>query len=223
MLTLWTHHPGMRKMRCLATMECKRESTEMIELFFKLFHEALANFVGDENYKFNPSMICMDEAGVNLQALRRIFGDEFMHQVVSCQWHFKQCAKRQLNKIDPNDRATFWHLVCKICTAQMYAEYKKYSDGLEHICRKNKCICWYNWWKVCRYHLVPALRGFGWKGSNWVEIRHSTMKKRSNKVWLLVAAFEDIADFIIQENNYISFISNTGKTVGRGLHSLPKE
>ena len=35
-------------------------------------------------------------------------------------------------------------------------------------------------------------------------------------MWLSVAAFEDLADFIIQENNYISFISNTGKTVGKG-------
>ena len=77
-LTLWTHHPGMRRMQHLATMECKKESTEMIEIFFRLFNEALANFVGDPNYKFNPSMICMDEAGANLQGLRRVFGDAFM-------------------------------------------------------------------------------------------------------------------------------------------------
>ena len=94
------------------------------------------------------------------------------------------------------------------------------SDALEHICKKNNCICWYNWWKVHRYHLVPALRGFGWTGSNWAEIGHSTMK-RSHKVWLLVAAFEDIADFIIQENNYIS-MSNTGKTVGKGPTQFAK-
>ena len=66
-LTLWTHHPGMRRMQRLAMMECKKESMEMIEIFFQLFNKALANFVGDPNYKFNPSMICMDEAGANLQ------------------------------------------------------------------------------------------------------------------------------------------------------------
>ena len=210
-------------MQCLATMECKKASTEMIEIFFQLFNKALANFVSDPNYKFNPSMICMDEAGANLQGLRRVFGDAFMVRVVSCQWHFKECAKRQLKNIDVNDRATFWHLVGKICTAQTFAEYKKYLDALEHICKKNNCIRWYNWSKVRRYHLVPALCGFGWTGSNWVEIGHSTMK-RNHKVWLSVAAFEDITDFIIQENNYISFMSNTGKKQWeRGLHSLPKE
>ena len=220
-LTLWTHHPGMRRMQRLAMMECKKESTEMIEIFFRLFNEALANFVGDPNYKFNPSMICMDEAGANLQGLRRVFGDAFMVRVVSCQWHFKECAKRQLKNINVNDQATFWHLVGKICTAQTFAEYKKYSDALEHICKKNNCIRWYNWWKVRRYHLVPALRGFGWTGSNWAEIGHSTMK-RNHKVWLSVAAFEDIADFIIQENNYISFMSNTGKMVGKGPTQFAK-
>ena len=220
-LTLWMHHPGMRKMQRLATMDCKKESADMIALFFETFNEALAEVVGEKGYKFNPSMICVDEAGANLQGLRKIYGDEFMERVVTCQFHFKQCARRQLKNIDENDHSTFMHLVTKICSAQTVAEYKKYSDGLEHICVKNNCVRWYNWWKVRRYHLVPALRGFGWTGSNWAEIGHSTMK-RSHKVWLSVAAFEDIADFIIQENNYRAFIANTGKTVGKGPTQFTK-
>ena len=144
-----------------------------------------------------------------------------MVRVVSCQWHFKECAKRQLKNINVNDQATFLHLVGKICTAQTFVEYKKYLDALEHICKKNNCIRWYYWWKVHRYHLVPALHGFGWTGSNWVEIGHSTMK-RNHKVCLAVAAFEELTDFIIQENNYISFMLNTGKTVGKGPTQFAK-
>ena len=53
-------------MNRLATMECKKEDTEMVEIFFRLFNEALANFLGEEGYKFNPTMLCMDESGVNL-------------------------------------------------------------------------------------------------------------------------------------------------------------
>ena len=41
-------------------------------------------------------------------------------------------------------------------------------------------------------------------------------------MWLSVAAFEDIADFIIQENNYRSFIANTGKMVGKGPTQFTK-
>ena len=112
-LTLWMHHPGMRKMQRLATMDCKKESTDMIALFFEIFNEALAEVVGEKGYKFNPSMICVDEAGANLQGLRKIFGDEFMERVVTCQFHFKQCARKQLKNIDENDKATFMHLSTK--------------------------------------------------------------------------------------------------------------
>ena len=59
-------------------------------------------------------------------------------------------------------------------------------------------------------------------GSNWAEIGHSMMK-RHIKVWLSVAAVEDIADFIVQENNYLSFVSNTGKTIGKGPTSYAKK
>ena len=70
--------------------------------------------------------------------------------------------------------------------------------------------------------VTPVLHGFGWTGSNWAEIGHSMMK-RHTKVWLSVAAVEDIADFIIQENNYLSFVSNTGKTIGKGPTSYAKK
>ena len=42
-------------------------------------------------------------------------------------------------------------------------------------------------------------------------------------MWLSVAAVEDIADFIVQENNYLSFVSNTGKTIGKGPTSYAKK
>ena len=84
-LTLWTHHQGMRRMNRLATMECKKEDTEMVEIFFRLFNEALANFLGEEGYKFNPTMLCMDEARANIQGVWNVFGNAFMSRVVSCQ------------------------------------------------------------------------------------------------------------------------------------------
>ena len=68
---------------------------------------------------------------------------------------------------------------------------------------------------------MPALHGFGWTGSNWAQSGHSMMK-RHTKVWLSVAV-EDIVDFIVQENNYLSFLSNTGKTVGKGPTSYAKK
>ena len=53
-MILWTHHPAIRKMQRLASMEVERETKENVALFFRLFNEALAAYVGDPNYKFNP-------------------------------------------------------------------------------------------------------------------------------------------------------------------------
>ena len=171
-LTLWTHHPGMRHMNRLVTMECKREDTEMVSIFFWLFNEVLAKHVGDENYKFNPAMICTDEAGAILQAICNVFGEEYLNRIVSCQWHFTQCARRQLPNIRADDQASFVFYVNRICTTSTVAEYKLYASGLKEICKRNKCVKWYNWWKARHFHLVPALRGFRWTGTNWAEIGH---------------------------------------------------
>ena len=143
-------------MRCLATMEVERETQEMVALFFKLFNEALAKYVGDPNYKFNPSIVMCDEAGANIQGLKEIFGPDFLNRIATCQWHFHQCAWRQLRHIDEGDRKTFVEMVYKICQAMTVHEYKLASRCLEEICHRNKCLRWYNWWKVRRYHLVPA-------------------------------------------------------------------
>ena len=42
-----------------------------------------------------------DESGANMNAIERVFGKDFMARVVTCQWHFHQCAKCQLPEINP--------------------------------------------------------------------------------------------------------------------------
>ena len=129
-------------------MEVQRENTEMINLFFNLFNKALVNHVGDPNYKFNPMLIMTDEAGANLQGIKDAMGSEYLGKIVTCQWHFQQCAWRQLSKIQEEDKAAFVDVIKWICTAMTIHEYKKYAKVVEEICRRNKCLCWWNWWKV---------------------------------------------------------------------------
>ena len=210
MMTLWTHHPALRKMQRLATMEVERETKENVALFFKLFNEALSTYVGDPNYKFNPCFIMTDEAGANVQGLHEVFGEEFLERIATCQWHFEECACRQLKNVKQHQWKSYMKWVKKILGAHTVDEYKKYSKALEDICRDNNIVHWYNWWKVQRYHLVPALRGYGWTGTNWAEIGQSTMK-RHRCVWLIYATWEDVCTSIIEENDYINFINNRGK------------
>ena len=110
----------MQHMNQLATMECKKD-TEMVEIFFRLYNEALANFLGEEGYKFNLTMR-MDQAGANLQGVQNVFSDAFMSWIVSCQWHFMECVRRQLPHINVNDKTTFMHYVRIICKGQTFAK-----------------------------------------------------------------------------------------------------
>ena len=63
--------------------------------------------------------------------------------------------------------------------------------------------------------MVPALRGFGWTGTNWAEIGHSKMKKNV-RVWLISALWEDVINSVTEYAEWTNFVENKGKTVGKG-------
>ena len=69
------------------------ENTEMVTLFFNLFNECLKEFTGDKSYNFLPFGFLADEAGANFNAIQVVFGKEMLAHTVTCQWHFKTCAK----------------------------------------------------------------------------------------------------------------------------------
>ena len=91
-LTLWVHHPGLRRMKRLASMEVECETADNVKLFFKIFNEALREYTGDSTYMFNPAMFVSDEVGAIHQGMYRVFGDAFLEKISTCQWHFKRCA-----------------------------------------------------------------------------------------------------------------------------------
>ena len=100
-----------------------------------------------------------------------------------------------------------------LCKAATVTEYKRLANVIEGICRRSKIMSWWNWGKERRIHLVPALCGFGWTGTNWAEIGNASMKPRK-QLWLSYACYVDVCHMIMQGNEYISFIQNKGKTVG---------
>ena len=220
-LTLWLHHPGMRRMKRLASMDVKHENKESVQLFFETFNEALREYTGDPNYYFNPAMFVTDAAGAIHQGMYSVFGDPFIDKISTCQWHFKRCAWRQLVHIQEDDRASFREAVHGVCNAKTAHEYELYASMLDKICSRNKVVRWWNWWKVRRYHLVPALRGFGWTGTNWAEPGQSKLKK-NRRIGLIDAVLEDIIHALNEYVEWLAFVDNTGKTTGKGSTLLKR-
>ena len=123
-VTMWTFHPGMNKVVNLAIMDCHKENTEMLTLFLELFNSALQDLTGNSEYKFNPIHVMCDESGANMNAIERVFGKDFMARVVTCQWHFRQCAKHQLPDINPLERETFTKMVNDLCYSSTVNDYE---------------------------------------------------------------------------------------------------
>ena len=77
-LSLWTYHPGMKRVIHLATMEAEKEDMECLTLFLNLFNSLLSQVSGIVNYRFNPVKMMCDEAGANFLAIEAALGSEFI-------------------------------------------------------------------------------------------------------------------------------------------------
>ena len=130
----------------LAIMEGKNENTQMIKHFLQTINKCLQDYTGIDDYKFDPYGI-MWEGGANMNAIEEVFGKEFMapKKVVTCQWHFKSCARRQLPGIDKDEQKSFEDLISKLCECYTKSEYDWISGALEDICDRNNIL---HWWEA---------------------------------------------------------------------------
>ncbi len=84
------YHPLLCKQSPLAVMDCEAENTENIAIFWQIFNECLRKESGNKDIVFNPQAFCLDMAGCNREAGVRVFGEQFINKVKSCEFHFKQ-------------------------------------------------------------------------------------------------------------------------------------
>ena len=122
------------------------------------------------------------ENGTKLNAIEQVFGTVYLGKTVTCQWHFKECVKKQLSCVNPLEKESFKRFYSQICYASTASEYERIGNKLEQICERNN-MTWWNWWKARHFHIVLAFRGFCVSGLNMAESGQSAMKTRG-KMWL---------------------------------------
>ena len=215
-LTMWVFHPGMRKMQILAVMECPREDTENIELFFRIFNKALCDYLDDDTYVWDPCLLMMDEKGANFEAVSRVFGENFRKtKTVTCQWHFRNCGERYITHLPMDVRLTFRRYCKELCRAHTIEHYRNASKSLVAMAEKHNFIGWWKFWSPRCSHIVPSLRGFNLPKMNLAEVGQSTMRG-SRRVWLTEAVFADVAALAFQSSKYRKFVENREKVSGKG-------
>ena len=214
-LTLWVYHKGWKRLVRLAVMEAEREDTKNITEFFNLFNEAMREYLGDTNYIWCPAGFLTDSHSANKAAIEKVFGKEMRDRSAACQFHFRQCARRQLPNIDIHDRQTFRALTHQICYAKTAAEYDTVIKALQALCERNKLLHWINWWHNRRWFLFDNFRDFDIARMNLAEVGHASMGT-ARKVWLSTICFRDVCDQIFQDCEYKKFQDNAAKNTGRG-------
>ena len=99
-LGMWTFHPAIKKILCLASIEFCSENTSDITQFFSFFSEIVAKEKKVPGYKFNPRCFICDEGRYNYNAITQVCGEDFCNErIKGCQWHFKNDVIKKSTQI----------------------------------------------------------------------------------------------------------------------------
>ena len=114
----------------LAVMEAEKEDSDNIEMFWKLFNEALNSETGQE--KFTPIGWCTDMAGANMNGIKKVFGSEAVEQrVKSCEFHYKENRNKMAAKLrDGVDAEIFKSLCDDLLMANLPETYNAARDTI---------------------------------------------------------------------------------------------
>ena len=66
------------------------------------------------SYNFLSYGFMVNEADANFNTIQAVFGKEMLAHTVTCQWHFKACAKQQLSSILQEHQNTFMEMIGKL-------------------------------------------------------------------------------------------------------------
>ena len=216
-LTLWVYSPVTLGVMRLAIMECEKENADNISMFLHTFNKMLKQHTNNPDFTWNPRGFMCDENGANKIAIKRVLGESIAKHTVSCQWHFKHCARHQLKNIKKENHEKFLHLAQKLTQCATKHDYLHITKEMHAICEHTQ---WFEWWHARRYHFVPVYRGFWLSGLNLAEVGHSMLKFQQGytKISLVDASFKDIAFQLRQDEKYTALINNEEGYVGAGLN-----
>lgn len=209
-LTASVYHPILRKQVILASMESESESTETVALFWSHINKILSKVTGLQGFMFNPRGWCLDMAGLNLQGLKQVFGDDALQKVKGCEFHFKQCRNRHARTLRSEETRQKCTKLCDalLSTATPPAYYSAKEDLTKFIDEapeeREHLMTWIKWWDDRRAFIFPAFAP--WDGApkmNQAEVIHASWAHRDRENMTLLDAAEcHVRDCVLLETEY---------------------
>lgn len=218
-LTASVYHPLLRKQIPLAIMEAESETTENVELFWKLFNEAICKYSNGSS-SFNPVGWCTDMSGAIIAGICKTFGENSKSRIKSCEFHFKDQRNERAKRLD-NDSAEEFKNLCnmllKSTTEANYESVKKRLDSfIDAEPNREFLKTWVAWWNERRGFIFHAFAPTNAPRMNQAEVIHAgwAHKDRPN-MSLLDVCQADARDNLLVEIE-MQGLQTSPTTKGRG-------
>ena len=211
-LTLWTVHKATQKLLCLATMEVEAENTENLILFWNTLNEMLQEVTANPTYTFNPIGFVVDENHANWVSIKKVFGEDTLKRVVSCEFHYKQSVTRHAKKLGYNAEE-FKRLVTQMLTAVTINEFETVSSEMKLFVNEHELLSgWFSWWYDRRMHIFSAFKAVNSPSTNLAEVGHAKLQSVGRQYMsLLEAARNDVATALRQVSELKLFTAGISK------------
>ena len=227
-LTASTYHPLLKKQTPLAIMETEGENSQTIELFWSLFNQALRKAAGDENVLFNPKGWCTDMAGANMNGLQKVFGDDVLTRIKSCEFHFKESRNKVDRKLGGDAEEEFKDLCDELLTSSMKETYIDVKVRLDKFIQEKEerhfIQSWLNWWDSRRSFIFNAFSPKDGPKMNLAEVIHAGWSIRdSPNLSLIEVAQIDAKDSILLAAELKAVEKGSAIAAGQGPSFKEKE
>ena len=198
-LTAIVYHPLLRKQIPLAIMEAEKETTENVELFWKLFKASNGSCKS-----FNPIGWCTDMAGANLAGLVNVFGVDAKKRIKSCEFHFKDLRNKKAQRLDIDSAKEFKTLCDELLRSTTVAVYEAAKRQLDTFIAadldREFLTSWISWWHERRGFIFHAFAPTNAPTMNQAEVVHAGWANRDRpNMSLLDACHADVRDSLLLE------------------------
>ena len=194
--------PTLKKQIPLAIMETQNENSETIELFWTLFNKVFKVVAGDDTVTFNPKGWCTDMAGANMNGLGKVFGEDVLTRIKSCEFHFKESRNRTAKKLNDADGELFKEICNEMLESSLEEAYQSAKRNLEQFIEEapeRKFLhSWLDWWDGRKVFIFHAFAPTIAPKMNLAEVIHAGWSNRdAPNLTLLDAAQTDAKDSIL--------------------------
>ncbi len=224
-LTASVYHSLLRRQIPLATMEAEAEDSSNVTLFWELFNEVIKKVSGGEVNRFNPVGWCTDMAGSNLSALQNVFGEEAIHRIKTCEFHFKESVNRRSRNFEGTKANSFKELAVQLLECVTPECYEKTKEKLKAFIEEegNTLADWLEWWDHRKGFLFRAFAPFGPRMNQAESVHGGWAKKDPTNMTLLKVAEADVRESKILDVEYEGLKAGTSTARGWGPSSIERQ